>query len=686
MNVYEAKERIKVLTSTINEHNYKYYILDNPTISDYDFDQLLNELIALEKAFPMLIEPDSPTQRVGGDITKTFKQVKHQKPMLSLGNTYSKEELYDFFSRVENGLQIDDIEYVCELKYDGVAISLTYQNGILIQAATRGDGTQGDDVTTNVKTIQSVPLRLQGNFPENLEVRGEIIMPHNSFLRLNQEREDLGENPFANPRNAASGSLKLQQSAIVAKRGLDFCLYLVSEDYQQATNHYDSIQNMREYGFKIMPYIQKCTSPDEVIQFIEYWDNERKNLPFDTDGIVIKVNSFAYQSQLGFTAKNPRWAIAYKFKAERVRTELLSVSYQVGRTGIVTPVANLAPILLAGTIVKRASMHNADFIQEMDIHQGDFVYVEKGGEIIPKIVAVDKENRKIDQKPIPFITHCPICGFALLRNEGESGYYCPNYIHCPPQIKGRLIHFISRKAMNISDLGEEKIDLLYENQLVKNIADFYQLEYQHLIGLKRTYISENEDKEHSISFREKTVENILRGIENSKNVPFERVLFALGIRFVGEVSAKKLAQHFGSIDNLRQATIEQLIEVEDIGEKIAESIVNFFTSEENISIIERLRNAGLQMTYQNNNKLISRKLEGMVFVVSGTFSTPERRKEIELLVEQHGGKKVSSVNKKLSFIVAGANMGPEKLKKAETFGIPIISEEDFFQIIEKEDI
>ncbi len=682
MTFEEAKQRIAELSKTIHYHNYQYYMLDNPSIEDYDFDMLLNELIALEKQFPDLILPDSPTQRVGGNVTKQFQQVAHKHQMLSLGNTYSQGELNEFFSRTANLLQTSDIEYVCELKYDGVAISLIYIDGILKQAVTRGNGMIGDEVTTNVKTIKTIPLRLHGNYPKELEVRGEIIMPHESFNTLNKEREDIGETKFANPRNAASGSLKLQHSAEVAKRGLEFFLYYVYDDSNAYQNHFQSIIKMKEYGFKVNPFIKTCTSPSEVFEFINYWDKQRANLPFDIDGVVIKVNRYDYQYQLGATNKNPRWAIAYKFKAERVLTQLLSVDYQVGRTGIVTPVANLEPIFLAGTTVKRATMNNADFIKEMDIHQNDFVYIEKGGEIIPKIVAVEKKMRKTNSLPIQFISTCPDCGATLIRNEGEAGVFCPNVNLCPTQIKGKLLHFISRKAMNIEGLGEEKINLLYEKGLLQNISDFYKLTYNQLFGLNKTFSSTDKDLDKSISFKEKTTENLLLAIEKSKNVEFERVLFAIGIRFVGEVSAKKIARHYGSIEALMTTTMEELLSIEDVGDKVAQSIITYLQDKNNIDIITQLKHFGLQFScVSNSEKLLSNKLKGMNFVVSGTFSSPQRRKEIEEMIELHGGKNVSSVNKKLSFIVAGNNMGPAKLEKAQQIGIPIISEQEFLEMI-----
>ena len=682
MTIEEAKRRIDELSEKINTYNYQYYVLDNPTISDYDFDMLLNELIALEKEFPSLARPDSPTKRVGGAVTKRFASVRHEVPMLSLANTYTESELNDFDKRVKTALYMNDVEYVCELKFDGVAISLIYENGILKQAVTRGDGIQGDDITNNVKTIRSIPLRLHGNFPDRMEVRGEIFMPHHSFYTLNKEKEELGEQPFANPRNAASGSLKLQDSSEVAKRNLDCFLYYLHTETPLYNTHYDSLTALKFWGFKVSPYTVKCENMQQIHAFINKWDVKRKNLPFDIDGVVIKVNKFNLQELLGNTSKNPRWAIAYKYKAERVLTSLLSLSYQVGRTGVVTPVANLEPVSLAGTVVKRASLHNADFIAEMDIHVGDKVYVEKGGEIIPKIVGVEMSERKAGALPVEFITHCPACETLLVRNEGEAGFYCPNYQHCPPQIKGKLEHFISRKAMNIEGLGEGKIDLLYEKELVRNIADIYQLTYDNLLGLEKKYINEADNKERLVSFREKTVENLLAAIEQSKKIPFERVLFALGIRFVGENVAKKIAFHFKNIEQLEKAGYEELTTVEDVGDRIAESIISYFKDDINLQLINDLQHFGLQFQLtKTTEKQLSKKLEGMSFVVSGTFSTPERRKEIEQLVELHGGHKSSSVSKNISFIIAGENMGPAKLEKAQKLGIPVISEEEFMELL-----
>ncbi len=684
MTIEEAQNKIDELSEKINTYNYQYYVLDNPAISDYDFDMLLNELIALEKEFPSLVRPDSPTQRVGGEVTKRFTSVKHRLPMLSLANTYTESELGDFDKRVKTALYMDEVEYVCELKFDGVAISLIYENGILKQAVTRGDGVQGDDVTTNIKTIRSIPLKLHGDYPEQLEIRGEIFMPHDSFFALNKEKEDIGEQAFANPRNATSGSLKLQDSAEVAKRNLDCFIYYLYTETPLYSTHYDSLMALKSWKFKVSPYTVKCENIQEIHAFINKWDTERKNLPFDIDGVVIKVNKFNLQDLLGNTAKNPRWAISYKYKAERVLTSLLNVSYQVGRTGVITPVANLKPVALAGTTVKRASMHNADFISEMDIHVGDKVYIEKGGEIIPKIVGVEKSERNPNALPVEFITHCPACNALLVRNEGEAAFYCPNYQNCPPQIKGKLEHFISRKAMNIEGLGEGKIDLLYEKGLIKNIADIYRLTYDNLLGLEKKYINENDGKERLVSFREKTVENLLSAIEQSKKIPFERVLFALGIRFVGENSAKKIAYHFKDIEQLEKAGYNELIMVEDVGDRIAESIMSYFKDDINLQLINDLQYFGLQFQLAGTTgEQFSKKLKGMNFVVSGSFSTPERRKEIEQLVELHGGHKNSSVSKNISFVIAGENMGPAKLEKAQKLGIPIISEDEFMTLIKE---
>ena len=681
MNKEEANARIKDLTDQIRRHNYNYYVLSKPVISDFEFDMLLEELIRIEAEYPELAEPDSPSKRVGGEITKEFRQIIHKYPMLSLSNTYSVEEVRDFTDRVQK-LTGTDSEYVCELKFDGVAIGLTYRQGLLIQAVTRGDGIQGDDVTANVKTIRSIPLRLEGSgYPEEFEIRGEIIMPRESFDKLNRERVEQDEEPFANPRNSASGTLKMMDSKEVAKRRLDCFLYYMPGGEKYFQTHYESLIAAKKWGFKISGYIARCKSIDEIFEFIGNMNESRKELQFDIDGIVIKVNSFRYQQELGFTAKSPRWAIAYKFKAERVSTRLLSIDYQVGRTGAVTPVANLKPVLLAGTTVKRASLHNADIIANLDVREGDMVYVEKGGEIIPKIVSVDFDQRPIFSSPVEFIKNCPECGTFLIRREGESAYYCPNEAGCPPQIKGKLEHFISRKAMNIDSLGEGKIELLFDKGLVTNIADLYDLHYENLIGMEKIYPETEGKKERKISFREKTVENILRGIESSKQVGFEQVLYAIGIRYVGETVAKKLAGHFGSIDALINARYEELTEAEEIGDKIAQSIVSFFSNQNNIKIIERLRAKGLQFAIAGNEEsLKSDKLQGLSFVVSGVFEHFSRD-EIKKMIEEHGGKNVGSISSKTSYILAGDNMGPEKRRKAESLGIPIITIVEFLDMI-----
>lgn len=681
MSREEAQARIKELTELIEQHNYNYYVLNQPVISDYEFDRLLEELIALEKAYPEFQSPQSPSQRVGGQVTSEFQSVAHRYPMLSLGNTYSEGEVRDFANRVRKTLG-EEPEYVCELKYDGVAISLLYEDGLLSRAVTRGDGTRGDDVTVNAKTIRSIPLRLRGNYPSIFEIRGEIYMPRASFERLNQEREEIGESPFANPRNAAAGSLKLQDSTEVARRGLDCFLYYLMADELPFDNHYDTLQAARSWGFRISDYMARCQSLDEVFAFIHEWETAREELPFDIDGVVIKVNHFRHQQMLGFTAKSPRWAIAYKYKPESVSTRLLGITYQVGRTGAITPVAELEPVFLSGTTVKRASLHNADIIKALDIREGDYVFVEKGGEIIPKITGVDYSKRKSDARPIAFITHCPECNTPLQRNPGEAAFYCPNDSGCPPQIKGRLEHFISRKAMNIESLGEGKIEVLYDNGLVKKVSDFYKLTPEKLIGLQKTYPSSGDSPARTVAFREKTVENILKGIELSKQVPFPRVLYALGIRYVGETVATKLARHYLNMDNLLKATFEELVKVDEIGEKIAESLIKTLHKPDMLEIISELRAAGVQLemaSQQAESK--GNTLAGKTIVVSGDFGTPQRRKEIEDLVTAHGGKLGSGVTSKTSFIVAGTNMGPAKREKALQLGIPVISEEEFLQMI-----
>ena len=686
MNKEEAKARISELGKIIENHNYNYYILTQPTISDYDFDMLLNELIDLEKRFPDLVLPDSPTQRVGGDLTKEFKTVKHRYPMLSLSNSYNIEEVKDFISRIKKTIE-EDVEFVCELKFDGVSISLTYENGLFVKAVTRGDGTQGDDVTTNIKTIRSIPLRLKGDYPDFFEMRGEVIMPHSSFNSINAEREDLGLQPFANPRNAAAGTIKLQDSKEVAKRKLDqYCYFMMMDDDKMIFNtHYESLTAAKQWGFNVSNFMAICKNVEDIEDFINYWDEKRKELPFDIDGIVIKVNDFKQREILGFTAKSPRWAIAYKFKAEEAHTKLLSVDFQVGRHGTITPVANLEPVQLAGTIVKRATLHNADFIEQLDLHHEDIVSVEKGGEIIPKITSVDIKLRKDDSKKIAFIEYCPECGTKLIKAEGETAWYCPNTLGCPPQIKGRIEHFISRKAMNIESLGEGKVEVLFDNNLIKDYSDLYNLTYDKIYGLEKIIVVEDDtnllqENIRKVSFKEKTANNILEAIEKSKSVPFARVLFALGIKYVGETTAKLIAKAMGSIDNIINASLEELTDIEEVGGKIALSIKDFFADERNIDIINKLKESGLQFEQEKKEVNDNQVLSGMSIVVSGVFSTMSRD-EIKQLIEDLGGKNVSSISKKTSFVVAGDKMGPEKRKKAESLGIEIKTEEDFLAMI-----
>ena len=686
MNKEEAKARISELGKIIENHNYNYYILTQPTISDYDFDMLLNELIDLEKQFPDLVLPDSPTQRVGGDLTKEFKTVKHRYPMLSLSNSYNIEEVKDFISRIKKTIE-EDVEFVCELKFDGVSISLTYENGLFVKAVTRGDGTQGDDVTTNIRTIRSIPLRLKGDYPDFFEMRGEVIMPHSSFNSINAEREDLGLQPFANPRNAAAGTIKLQDSKEVAKRKLDqYCYFMMMDDDKMIFNtHYESLTAAKQWGFNVSNFMAICKNVEDIEDFINYWDEKRKELPFDIDGIVIKVNDFKQREILGFTAKSPRWAIAYKFKAEEAHTKLLSVDFQVGRHGTITPVANLEPVQLAGTIVKRATLHNADFIEQLDLHHEDIVSVEKGGEIIPKITAVNIKLRKEDSKKIAFIEHCPECGTKLIKAEGETAWYCPNTLGCPPQIKGRIEHFISRKAMNIESLGEGKVEVLFDNNLIKDYSDLYNLTYDKIYGLEKIIVVEDDtnllqENIRKVSFKEKTANNILEAIEKSKSVPFARVLFALGIKYVGETTAKLIAKAMGSIDNIINASLEELTDIEEVGGKIALSIKDFFADERNIDIINKLKESGLQFEQEKKEVNENQVLSGMSIVVSGVFSTISRD-EIKQLIEDYGGKNVSSISKKTSFVVAGDKMGPEKRKKAESLGIEIKTEEDFLAMI-----
>ena len=687
MTKEEARNRIAELSDTIEYHNRRYYILNQPSISDYEFDMLMEELISLEKLFPEYALPSSPTKRVGGDLTKEFPTVRHRYPMLSLSNSYNRGEIVDFIKRIEKTID-EPVEFVCELKFDGVSISLTYEDGILTRGVTRGDGAQGDDVTTNVKTIRSIPLKLKGDYPNFLEMRGEIIMPHDSFRNTNKEREELGLPLFANPRNAAAGTIKLFDSREAANRRLDnYCYYMMSDNIPYET-HYESLMAAREWGFNISNHIALCKNIDEIEDFINYWDTERKNLPFDIDGIVIKVNSFAQREILGLTAKSPRWAIAYKFKAEQVKTRLLSVDFQVGRHGTITPVANLQPVQLAGTTVKRATLNNADFIKQLDLHYNDIVKVEKGGEIIPKIVGIDVESRNDEQLEVQFIERCPECGAKLIQNEGEAAWYCPNSSGCPPQIKGRIEHFISRKAMNIESLGEGKVQVLFDNNLIKNYADLYDLTYEKMFGLENVVVI-NDDfnlqdspKTRKVSFKEKTVNNILKSLQKSKEVPFARVLFALGIKEVGEVTAKILANTFGDIDAIASASVEELQEVNTVGVTIAESIRNFFDKPENIIIIERLKKAGLQFNNEKKAVSESQALAGKSIVVSGVFSSFSRD-EIKQLIEYHGGKNSSSISSKTDFLLAGEKMGPEKKKKAEALNVKIINEDEFLKMIEE---
>jgi DNA ligase (NAD+) len=664
------KKKIEELSKQLDEHNYNYYVLSNPVISDFEFDKLLEELISLEKTHPEYLLPDSPSQRVGGQITKEFKTVKHKYAMLSLGNTYSEEELIDFDDRVKKVVH-GAYDYVCELKYDGVAIGLTYIDGKLVRAVTRGDGEQGDDVTTNVKTIKSIPLKLRGNnYPKEFEIRGEIFMPRSSFIKINKEREEIAEPPLANPRNAASGTLKMQDSTVVAKRNLNCYFYFMLGEELPFKSHYENMQAARGWGFRVPDSVIKTDSMKGVFEFIKKWDKERNDLEFEIDGIVLKINSYEQQKMLGLTSKSPRWAIAYKFKAQRVSTVLKSISYQVGRTGAITPVANLEPVLLAGTTVKRASLHNADIIEKLDIRVGDTVFVEKGGEIIPKIIAVDESKRAELSVKTEYIEKCPECDTKLIRNEGEANHYCPNELGCPPQVKGKMEHFVGRKAMDIDSLGGETIAQLYDNKLIANIADIYTLKKADLLSLER--------------MAEKSVNNLLEGIEASKAIPFERVLYAIGIRHVGETTAKKLAFYFKNIEALEQATVEQLLEVGDIGERIAETIVAYFKDARIIELIHRLKSYGLQFELSENQlTATSSKLKDKSFVVSGVFSKFSRD-DLKKTIEQNGGKNVGSISGKTSYILAGENMGPEKLKKAEKLGIPILSEDDFIKMIENE--
>jgi DNA ligase (NAD+) len=660
---------MRELAEQIEEHNYRYYVLDKPVISDYEFDKLLEELQKLEKQYPDLVLPDSPTQRVGGTITKIFPTVKHKYLMLSLSNTYSIEELYDFDRRVKELLDLsmsEKVEYVCELKIDGLSISLIYENGYLIRAVTRGDGIQGDEVTANVKTIRSIPLKLKGHYLPNIEVRGEIFMPIKVFEKLNQEREEIGDEPFANPRNAASGTMKLQDSSEVAKRKLDAFLYYLIADNLPYQTHWECLKHLKEWGFKVNENAELCKGIEEVKKFIDKWEEKRWELPYETDGVVVKVNDLQYQKTLGNTAKSPRWAVAFKYKPEQAITQLKSISYQVGRTGVVTPVANLEPVLLAGTKVKRASLHNADIIEKLDLHEHDFVIIEKGGEIIPKIVAVDTSKRPVHSKKVHFITHCPECGTKLIRNEDEAAYYCPNEFGCRPQIIGKIVHFVSRKAMDIQSLGEETIELLYDNHLIKNVADLYELKEEQIIPLER--------------MGEKSAHNIITGIQESKKRPFERVLFALGIRHVGETLAKKIARAARSIDYLQKMSIEELTQIEDVGETIAHSIKEYLFKPQNQEIIKRLKQHGLQFEIEGDFHQ-SDKLKGLTIVISGTFKRWSRD-ELKELIERNGGKNTSSISKKTSYLLVGEDPGPEKIKKAKELAIKIINEDTFAKMIE----
>lgn len=663
------KQRIDRLREELNQHNYNYYVLSTPTISDFDFDRMMKELTDLEEQHPEYDDPNSPSKRVGSDISKSFQQVAHKYPMLSLGNTYSHEEVTDFYNRVKKDLN-DEFEIVCELKYDGTSISLTYKDGKLSQGVTRGDGVKGDDITANVRTIRSIPLVLKGNdYPEEFEIRGEIIMPWKVFDELNKERAEQEEPLFANPRNAGSGTLKQQDPKIVASRKLDSYLYFLLGENLPTDFHYENLLKTREWGFKISDATRKCKTLDEIFAFIKHWDIERKNLPVATDGIVLKVNSLTQQRNLGYTSKFPRWAIAYKFQAEREVTQLLSVSYQVGRTGAITPVANLKPVKLSGTTVKRASLYNADAIEALDLHIGDNVYVEKGGEIIPKIVEVDKSQRDVFSEKVEFIKNCPECGTALVRDAGEAVYYCPNDMGCPPQIKGRIEHFVTRKAMNIT-AGSETIEHLYNASLLpnKNVADLYELKWEDVSQLER--------------WAEKSAKNLIESIHNSVNAPYERVLYALGIRYVGETVARKLAAAFPNIDLLMQATLEQLTEVDEIGDRIAQSVIKYFYDERNIELINRLKNYSLQFALSED--ILSQrtdKLYGKTIVISGTFDK-HSRDEYKSMIELNGGKNSGSISSKTNFVLAGYNMGPAKLEKAEKLGITILNEDDFLKMLE----
>jgi DNA ligase (NAD+) len=669
MSAEEAKKRIQAIAAELKQHNYNYYVLAMPTISDYDFDKKLEELISLEKQFPEFAEPDSPTQKVGGFITKEFNTVRHKWPMLSLGNTYTEQELLDFDQRIRKAIG-DNFEYVCELKFDGLSMSLTYENGQLSRAVTRGDGVQGDEVTTNVRTIHSIPKRITtGDYPEHFEIRGEVFMHLKAFERLNNERIENGEVPYANPRNFASGTIKLQDSGEVAKRPLDSFMYFLYTDKQLFKTHWESLQAVKSWGFPVNEHSKLCGDITAVLKFISEWDEKRHKLSYDIDGIVIKINNYSQQQELGFTAKSPRWAISYKFKAEQVETELLSVSYQVGRTGAVTPVANLKPVLLAGTTVKRATLHNADEIEErLKLHENDWVYVEKGGEIIPKIISVNLAKRTSD-KAIRYISHCPVCNTLLERKEGEAAWYCPNDEGCQPQIVGKMQHFIDRKAMNIDGLGDETIETLYSRGFIKHISDIYNLG------------NHSDELKQMGRFGEKSINNMLDGIQNSKQMPFDKVMFGLGIRYVGATVAKKLVSHFKTIDKLMAATYDELIAAEEIGDRIALSIREYFDDEKHLEEIEKLRSQGLQFIAEEKEvNLDSETLTGKSFIISGVFEKYSRD-ELKDIIEQNGGKILSSISAKLSYLVAGDNMGPAKLEKAQKLNIPIITDDELLSMI-----
>lgn len=667
MGLEEIKEKIELLRKNLTEHNYKYYVLAEPSISDYEFDKLLEDLQALEKEYPQFEDPDSPSKKVGGEVNKNFETFTHEYPMLSLGNTYNQEELQEFDKRIIKQLGHNDYQYVCELKFDGLSISIHYENGRMLRAVTRGDGVKGDVVTDNVRTIKALRTQLGGSFPEKIEVRGEIFMHRPAFDRMNMEREEAGEALYANPRNVASGTLKLQDSAEVAKRPLDIYLYQLIEKNETIKTHFDSLTQMQTWGLRTSEHARLCGNIDDVFKFIHYWEEERKKLSYDIDGVVIKINDYHQREELGFTAKSPRWAIAYKFKTEAACTKLLSIDYQVGRTGAITPVANLEPVFLLGTTVKRASLHNANEIERLDVRVGDYVYVEKGGEIIPKITGVELSKRAENTIVHPYITECPECHTPIVRKDGEAQHYCPNEAFCPPQVIGKIQHFIHRKALDINGLGDETVELLYHNGLLKNIGDLYDLKYEDLIQLDR--------------MADKSVKNLIEGIEASKNIPYQRVLFGLGIRYVGETVAKKLAAKFKTIESLMAATYEELMLVDEIGERIALSINEFFAEEKNITLIQRLKEAGLQLENMEVEKeKLSDIFSGKNIVISGVFSRFSRD-EIKELVESHGGKNAGSISAKTSYVVAGENMGPAKLEKARQLNIPILDEEEFLRMI-----